>query len=92
MQRSVLGEWELQGLYDVVSLERSKGRGDYMTYHEYVAAAMKDRVDVNSGRLDLIFSYLDPGNSHTDTYTYPAVKSMPVCYSSFVLYSYQRSS
>eukprot|EP01031_Cornospumella_fuschlensis_P042951 gene42951-52486_t len=34
----------------------------YLTYHEYVAGAMHNRVHVTEARLSLVFSYLDPEN------------------------------
>jgi len=58
-------EAELQKLFDAVSVERAHGHGDEISYHEYVAAVMYDRVDVKSSRLDLVFSFLDPeGEGH----------------------------
>lgn len=44
-------------------MERAHGHGQNLSYHEYVAAVMHDRVDVKSSRLDLVFSFLDPENT-----------------------------
>lgn len=43
-------------------MDRKYGRGNELTYHEYVAAVMYGRVVVSDSRLTLICSYLDPGN------------------------------
>jgi hypothetical protein len=61
-QAANLGKWELPALFEEISLERAHGHGQNISYHEYVAAVMHDRVDVKSSRLDLVFSFLDPDN------------------------------
>eukprot|EP00598_Pedospumella_elongata_P002477 CAMPEP_0184981204 /NCGR_PEP_ID=MMETSP1098-20130426/11028_1 /TAXON_ID=89044 /ORGANISM="Spumella elongata, Strain CCAP 955/1" /LENGTH=628 /DNA_ID=CAMNT_0027504749 /DNA_START=246 /DNA_END=2132 /DNA_ORIENTATION=- len=59
----LLGKWDLKDLFESVSLERAHGHNQNMSYHEYVAAVMHDRVDIKSSRLDLVFSFLDPDNT-----------------------------
>ena len=44
-------------------MERAHGHGQHLSYHEYVAAVMHDRIDVKEARLDLVFSFLDPENT-----------------------------
>mmetsp|Transcript_17482 Transcript_17482/g.29295 ORF Transcript_17482/g.29295 Transcript_17482/m.29295 type:complete len:685 (-) Transcript_17482:255-2309(-) len=53
---------DLRALFEAVSVERAHGHGQDISYHEYVAAVMHDRVDVKSARMDLVFSFLDPDN------------------------------
>lgn len=62
-QPHLLGKWDLKDLFESVSLERAHGHNQNMSYHEYVAAVMHDRVDIKSSRLDLVFSFLDPDNT-----------------------------
>jgi hypothetical protein len=50
-------------------MEAGYGHGSDLTYHEYIAAAMHSRVDVNENRLNLIFSYLDSENKGHITVT-----------------------
>lgn len=63
VQPHLLGKWDLKDLFESVSLERAHGHNQNMSYHEYVAAVMHDRVDIKSSRLDLVFSFLDPDNT-----------------------------
>lgn len=50
---------DLKSIFQSICVERSCGRGKDMTYHEYIAAAMHNRVTVNRDRIELVFSYLD---------------------------------
>ncbi len=57
------GSVDLRTIFRAISVESSHGHGADLTYHEYIAAVMHSRVDVNENRLSLIYSYLDPGQS-----------------------------
>jgi hypothetical protein len=59
----VLGKWDLRSLFDAICVESAHGHGQHLSYHEYVAAVMHDRVDIKDTRLDLVFSFLDPDNN-----------------------------
>lgn len=53
------GAVDIHSLYDGVGLSRSLGTGKDITYHEYVASVMHNRLSVEDKRLKLIFSFLD---------------------------------
>eukprot|EP00981_Chlorochromonas_danica_P005830 scaffold1193_cov159-Ochromonas_danica.AAC.8 len=53
---------DLKSLFETLSVVRSLGHSQGLTYHEYVAACMRGRVRVTESRLSLIFTYLDPEN------------------------------
>lgn len=52
---------DLKQIFDTISVDRKFGNGQDLTYHEYVAAVMFNRVVVTENRLGLIFTYLDYG-------------------------------
>eukprot|EP00597_Dinobryon_sp_UTEXLB2267_P002858 CAMPEP_0170076906 /NCGR_PEP_ID=MMETSP0019_2-20121128/13831_1 /TAXON_ID=98059 /ORGANISM="Dinobryon sp., Strain UTEXLB2267" /LENGTH=706 /DNA_ID=CAMNT_0010288919 /DNA_START=132 /DNA_END=2249 /DNA_ORIENTATION=+ len=49
---------DLKTIFNAISFERQCGHGKNMTYHEYMTAAMHNRVDVEDNRIHLIFSYM----------------------------------
>ena len=53
---------DLKQIFDAISVDRKFGNGQDLTYHEYVAAVMFNRVVVTENRLGLVFTYLDPDN------------------------------
>lgn len=59
---------DLNSVFKTVSMEARYGRGNDLTYHEYIAAAMHNRVEIHDNRLSLIFTYLDAGKLSGDLY------------------------
>jgi vacuolar-type H+-ATPase catalytic subunit A/Vma1 len=55
----VNGEVDLSIAYSAISIDRSHGHAEEMSYHEYIAAAMCKRVEIDETRVQAVFDMLD---------------------------------
>lgn len=55
-------EVNLSNLFNVAAISRAHGHGQLLTFHEFIAAAMVHRVDIEDDRVLLIFGNLDNGS------------------------------
>jgi calcium-dependent protein kinase len=53
------GEVDMGAAYAALCIESSHGHGTEMTYHEYIAAAMCRRIDIDETRMRLAYQTLD---------------------------------
>ena len=75
---AVQGLVDLTMLFNVVSISRAHGHGQLLTYHEYIAAAMVHRIELEDERIQIVFSNLDPGTRpcmHTRTHARAGISS-----------------
>lgn len=56
---SIMGHLDLRTIFNALSVDQGAGNRKELTYHEFVAAAMHKRVDVNEARVGLMFQYMD---------------------------------
>jgi hypothetical protein len=55
------GEVDLSIAYSAISIDRSHGHAEEMGYHEYIAAAMCRRIEIEETRIQAVFDMLDGG-------------------------------
>lgn len=53
------GEVDLSIAYSAISIDRSHGHAEEMSYHEYIAAAMCKRLEIDDTRIQAVFDMLD---------------------------------
>jgi serine/threonine protein kinase len=52
---------DITTVFNTIAISRANGHGQLLTFHEYIAAAMIHRIDIEEERVLLIFNNLDPG-------------------------------
>lgn len=53
-------EVSFEALYNTIAIERSHGHTDELSYREFVAASIINRVAITEDRLSMVFNTLDP--------------------------------
>jgi calcium-dependent protein kinase len=52
---------DISMVFNAIAISRAHGHGQLLTFHEYIAAAMVHRIDIEEERVLLVFNSLDPG-------------------------------
>jgi len=52
---------DISTVFNAIAISRAHGHGQLLTFHEYIAAAMVHRIDIEEERVLLAFNNLDPG-------------------------------
>jgi len=52
---------DLTTIFNTISISKAHGHGTVLTYHEYIAAAMVHRIELEEERVLVVFNNLDPG-------------------------------